>query len=97
MGTAPPPPSLFLDQTEVQRAERIFFWRPGPPLSQGLDAWGPAPLSEGLDPPLKLSIVHGNRTEKENPSQTSVYPYLTSVIFNHFKGSYSRLCVVRSP
>ena len=30
-------PPLFLDQTEAQRAENIFFWRLPPPLSQGLD------------------------------------------------------------
>ena len=30
------PPPLFLDQTEAPRAEK-FFWRPLPPLSQGLD------------------------------------------------------------
>ena len=33
-GRAPgglPPPPLFLDQTEARRAEKCFFWRPGPP------------------------------------------------------------------
>ena len=39
-------PPLFLDQTEARRAEKIFFFRPGPPLSQGLD--DRPPLSEGL-------------------------------------------------
>ena len=33
---------LFLDQTEAPRAEKYLFWRPRPPLS------------EGLDPPLVL-------------------------------------------
>ena len=46
------PPPLFLDQTEARRAEKDFFLdRPPPLLSQGLDDH-PAPLSEGLDPPL---------------------------------------------
>ena len=34
------PPSLFLDQTEAQRDEKIFFETvppPSPPLSEGLD------------------------------------------------------------
>ena len=35
-GLSPPDP-LFLDQTELRRAEKKFFWRPAPPLSQGLD------------------------------------------------------------
>ena len=30
-------PRLFLDQTEARRAEKILFWRPGPPFSKGLD------------------------------------------------------------
>ena len=37
-GPAPPPPPLFLDQTEARRAEKIFFGdRASPHLSQGLD------------------------------------------------------------
>ena len=31
------PPSLFLDQNEALRAEKNFFCRPGPPLSEGVD------------------------------------------------------------
>ena len=46
-------PPLFLDENEVQRAEKNFFGRPSPPLSQGLDDC-PPPLSEGLDPPLPM-------------------------------------------
>ena len=49
-GTPAPPPPIFLDQTEAQRAKKIFF-ETAPPLCQGLDDWAP-PLSEGLDPPL---------------------------------------------
>ena len=47
--------SLFVDQTEAQRAEKLFFWDrpPPPPLSQGLDDRC-YPLSEGLYPPLKM-------------------------------------------
>ena len=42
-------PPLFLDQTEDQKAEKIFLGTspPSPPLSQGLD--DRSPLSEGLD------------------------------------------------
>ena len=32
-GPGPPPPSLFLDQTEPRRAEKNFFLRPGPLIS----------------------------------------------------------------
>ena len=32
-----PPLPLFLDHTEARRAGKIFFFSPGPPLSQGLD------------------------------------------------------------
>ena len=45
-GPGGPRPPLFLDQTEARRAEKKFFFRPGPPLSQGLD--DRPPLSEGL-------------------------------------------------
>ena len=31
-------PPLFLDQTEVRGAEKTYFLRPPPPLSQGMDA-----------------------------------------------------------
>ena len=48
----PRSPPLFLDENEVRRAEKNFFWRPSPPLSQGLDDC--PPLSEGLDPPLPM-------------------------------------------
>ena len=30
-----PPPTLFLDQNEARRAEKIFFWRRGPALISG--------------------------------------------------------------
>ena len=33
----PRSPPLFLDENEVRRAEKKFFGRPSPPLSQGLD------------------------------------------------------------
>ena len=52
-GARPPPPPLFLDQTEAQRAEKEFFWRPGPPLSQGLNFHPPPP-----PPYLKVWIRH---------------------------------------
>ena len=49
-GPAPPPP-IFLDQTEAQRAKIFLGGDRPPPLCQGLDDRAP-PLSEGLDPLL---------------------------------------------
>ena len=49
-GRRGPVPSLFIDQTEGQRAE--FFWDRIPLLSQGLDNGVPPALSEGPDLPL---------------------------------------------
>ena len=54
-GTRAPP--LFLDQTEVRRAEKIFLRLLPPPF---LRVWmtsspRPLPLSEGLDPPLYVN------------------------------------------
>ena len=54
------PPTLFLDQTEAQRAEKTFFGdRPPPPFSHGLVDRPfpppPPPLSESLDPPLSYT------------------------------------------
>ena len=46
----PRPTLLFVDQTEARRAEKR-----APTLSQGLDD-RPRPLSEGLDPPLLLTL-----------------------------------------
>ena len=43
------PPPLFLDQTEARRAEKILFGDRG----QDLEDHPPAPLSEGLDLPLR--------------------------------------------
>ena len=51
------PPVLFLDQTETWRAEKNLFWdRPPPPISRGLDGC-PPPLSEGLNLPLTSHFV----------------------------------------
>ena len=49
-------PPLYLDQTEARKAEKYFFGRPPPLLSQGLDDHPPTPplLSEGLHPPLLM-------------------------------------------
>ena len=49
-----PPPPLFLDQTEAQRAEKVFLETASSPLSKGLDDCNTAPprashLSQGLD------------------------------------------------
>ena len=38
-----PPPPLFLDQTETQRAEKNFFCDRAPYLSQALDDRPPSP------------------------------------------------------
>ena len=46
-----PTPDLFLDQTEARRAEKMFFWRPGPPPYLTVWMTGP-PLSQSLDPVL---------------------------------------------
>ena len=40
-GPKPPPTPLLLDQTEAQRAEKIFLETAPPPLSQGLDDRSP--------------------------------------------------------
>ena len=45
-GEPPTSPPLFLDQTEVRRAEKIFWGDPPPPLPKGLDDQVP-PLSQG--------------------------------------------------
>ena len=69
MGTPPPPPppTLFLDQTEAQRAQRNFLgdkptsylrvWMSTPPPT-------PPPLSQGLDPPPRLVSFHCLRLPK---------------------------------
>ena len=41
-GGQPPPPPLFLDQTETRRAEKIF-WSPGHPLPTYLRVWMTGP------------------------------------------------------
>ena len=49
-------PHIFLDQTEAQRAEKIFF-QTGPPHFISGSGWPGPPLSPGLDPPLTDTIV----------------------------------------
>ena len=54
MGDPGEDPLLFLDQTEAQRAEKIFFrdHPPPAPLSQGLDdRFPPLPPTSPLSPP----------------------------------------------
>ena len=48
-------PLLFLDQTEVQRAERIFFG--DPPPYQRFWMTVPPPLSQGLDAALPAFLI----------------------------------------
>ena len=50
-GLGGPGPPLIVRPNRGPRGPKNFFWRPGLPLSQGLDDRA-APLSEGLDPPL---------------------------------------------
>ena len=52
-------PPLFFDQNEAQKR---FFCRPPPPLSQGLDD-APPPLSEGLDSPLNNILINSRGTK----------------------------------
>ena len=52
-GPDPPPPNLFLDQTEARRAEKYVFGDQAP-FSKGLDDRCP-PYLKGLDPALKSS------------------------------------------
>lgn len=56
----PPPPPLFLYQTDVRRAEKNLFLKPlppPPPLSQGIDDRAPLPpYLEGLDLPLSGAL-----------------------------------------
>ena len=57
------PLPLFLEQTEVRRAEKKFL-ETVPPLFKGVDALPPLPpLSQGLDPALYSSTKTG---ETEN-------------------------------
>ena len=58
-GEEPGGAPLFLDQTEVRRAEKKIFLRPPPPPRHFISGsgWQGPPLSEGLDPPLTDTIV----------------------------------------
>ena len=49
--------TIFLDQTEARRAEILFFFKTGPPLSQGLDDCPPPP-----PPYLKVWIRYWTAT-----------------------------------
>ena len=56
VGLPPPLPPLFLDQTEAQRAKKNVFETPPPPSLRVWMTVPPSPLSEGLGPPLKLTV-----------------------------------------
>ena len=65
-GGALAPPTLFLDQTEAQRAQRNFL---GDKPTSYLRVWmtaspTPPPLSQSLDPPLTLANFHCLRLPK---------------------------------
>ena len=49
-------PPLFLDQTEAQRAKKMFFWDCPPPPYLRVWMTRPSSLSEGLDPPLAVWV-----------------------------------------
>ena len=59
--SSPPPPPLILDQNEAQGAEKMFFETPHP-----------TPLTESLDPPLRIGVkllnftFFGGRKHKDN-------------------------------
>ena len=64
-------PPLFLDQSEAQRAEKMFLGKRPPlsppgaaPLFKGLDDRGP-PLSQGLDPALKCIVINLQKFEQD--------------------------------
>ena len=69
-------------------AEKKIFWRPGPPLSKGLDD-RPPPLSQDLDPALLyLTIIKHNQKGKEHQAQGELrYPFARSLIV--FQRSFS--------
>ena len=58
LGEGPGERSLFLDQTEARRPEKILFGDPSPVLSKGLDDRGP-PLTY-----LKVWIRHCRQTQE---------------------------------
>ena len=66
-------PLLFLDQTEAQRAKKIFWGGTGPPLSKVLDA---PPPSQGLDLALPLLYIQRVVLEiKDMCNYTSILDY----------------------
>ena len=65
-----PPPTLFLDQTEAQGAEKIF-WETAPPLCKGLDDRLPA-LSQGLDPALPIHSKMAKKLKKKKKRTISL-------------------------
>ena len=56
---APLPPALIFRPNWGPKGWKNFFWRPGPPLTQGLNDHPPppSPLSEGLGPLLFTVFV----------------------------------------
>ena len=77
--------SLFLDQTEDRRAKNSFFSDRDPPY---LRVWmtGP-PLSEGLDPPLRMTFLCMIVLRK---NKTVAHTFLPS-----FDNANGHLCQVR--
>ena len=51
-----PPPPLFLDQTEAQRAQKIFLETAHPPFSEGLDPALALSNFEQLDPVFDVQL-----------------------------------------
>ena len=82
-GPGSPPPTLFLDQNEARRAEKIFFWRRGPALISG-SGW-PAP------PPTLLIWRSGSANALSKLKKNwAVPPLLACKIFSRFFRSLGR-------
>ena len=76
--------SLFLDQTEARWAEKSFF-RPGPPLSQGLDDRSPLIRKSGSATVHDFSVYDCTQEKKTVP-----HTFLPT-----FDNANRRLCQVR--
>ena len=55
-GSGVRPPPLFLDQTEAQRAQKIFLETAHPPFSEGLDPALALSNFEQLDPVFDVQL-----------------------------------------
>ena len=79
------PPPLFLDQTEPQRAEKMFFWKPS---RVPLISWSGSPNPPPPPPPphLKVWICHCQvklQTKLENWMPAMLMGCLTTKLVDH--------------